>query len=268
MGIFPDLLPGYLTLDQRAELERAWGTKVPATPGLNLLQMFDAAKEGSLSALYVLGSNPILRYGFDPFVLRNTFVVVQDMFLTETANIADVVLPAASAYEKAGTFTNACGEIQRLRKAADILGPKSDLEILMRIAMHMRVPLMDATGVRKGVQADIGQSRGAQSGEADRNAVWLVRQNLEPRLGPFDPELVLQEIRQVVPGYGSMHVKVNEGQSGVLPNSSNPDLIRPSQDDLFASGTLGRYSQILDDVLEKRIALPFESTEISGDSST
>jgi NADH-quinone oxidoreductase subunit G len=132
----------------------------------------------------------------------------------------------------------------------------------------MSLRLINTTAARNGVRADTGQSRGAQSGEADRNAVWLVRQNLEPRLGPFDPQLVLHEIRQVVPGYSSMHVEVGEGRPGVLPNSTEPDLIRPSQDDLFASGTLGRYSRILDDVLEKRITLPYESTEISGDRST
>ncbi len=69
---------------------------------MNLLQMMDAAKDGKLKALYVVGSNPIARYNIDPFALSKTFVVVQDMFLTETAPIADVVLPVANAYEKAG----------------------------------------------------------------------------------------------------------------------------------------------------------------------
>lgn len=262
----PDLLPGYMTLDRRSVLEEVWDAEIPGTPGLNLLQMFDAAGRTSLSALYVVGSNPILRYGLNPFVLKNTFVVVQDLFLTETANIADVVLPTTSAYEKAGTFSNTCGEIQRLRKAADFPGPQSDLEIFMRLAMHMGMrPVVSRS--RTGVQADVGQSRGAQSGEADRNAVWRVRHSLEPRLGPFDPEGMLQEIRQIVPGYSSKLENSNVVSEGSLPNPSDPNLILPSSDDLFSSGTFGRYSEILDDVLEKRIDLPYELSEPSEESA-
>ncbi len=75
---------------------------------------------GKLKALYVVGSNPVARYNVDPFALKNTFTVVQDMFLTETAILADVVLPPANAYEKSGTFTNTCGDLQMLQKAGDI----------------------------------------------------------------------------------------------------------------------------------------------------
>lgn len=264
MGVLPDLLPGYRPLDQRLKFEEMWNTKIPATPGLNLLEMFEAAKKGSLSALYIVGSNPVPQYKLDPFAFRSTFVVVQDQFLTETAQIADVVLPAANAYEKAGTFTNTCGQVQRLRKAADVIGTKSDLEVFTRIALRMGLRLADTGPVQGGVQADAGQSRGAQSGEADRNAVWLVRQNVEPRLGPYDPELVLREIREIVPGYSTTSIQQNESD-GMAPHTSDPYLIRPSQDDLFSSGTLGRYSQILDDVLEKRLTLPYESTESTAE---
>ena len=75
--------------------------------------MIDAAKAGKLKALYVVGSNPVARYDIDPFALSKSFVVVQDMFLTETAAIADVVLPAANAYEKVGHLH------QHLRRRAD-----------------------------------------------------------------------------------------------------------------------------------------------------
>ncbi len=73
--------------------------------------MVDAGKSGKLKALYVVGSNPIARLNIDPFAFSKSFVVVQDMFLTETAVMADVVLPAANAYEKAGTITNTCGDV-------------------------------------------------------------------------------------------------------------------------------------------------------------
>ncbi len=61
----------------------------------------------------------------DPFAFSQSFVVVQDMFLTETASLADVVLPAANAYEKSGTFTNTCGDLQLVKKAGEVSGSKS-----------------------------------------------------------------------------------------------------------------------------------------------
>ena len=109
------------------------------------------------------------------------FMVVQDMFLTETAVAADVVLPAAAAYEKAGTFTNTCGDLQLLSKAADRAGVKSDLEIIVRIAEHMSSGSRSWCPSGPGLRADMGQTRGAQSGEADRHAVWLAEHGLTRR---------------------------------------------------------------------------------------
>ena len=114
MGLYPDMLPGYAPVDSHTNFHVEWADEIPCTPGLDLLQMMDAAKQGQLKALYVVGSNPVARYNIDPFALSKTFVVTQDMFLTETAAASDVVLPVASAYEKAGTFTNTCGDVQML----------------------------------------------------------------------------------------------------------------------------------------------------------
>ncbi len=82
MGLLPDMLPGYTPVTAAGAFAEY---KAPATPGLDMLEIFDAAGKGELSALYVVGSNPIARYGVDPATLKNTFVVVQEMFLTETA---------------------------------------------------------------------------------------------------------------------------------------------------------------------------------------
>ena len=112
MGLYPDLLPGYAPVDSATKFHEKWLDDIPKAAGLNLLQMADAAKDGKLKALYVVGSNPVARYNIDPFALSKTFVVVQDMFLTETAMIADVVLPVANAYEKSGTYTNTAGDLQ------------------------------------------------------------------------------------------------------------------------------------------------------------
>ena len=149
-------------------------------------------------------------YEVDPATLRDSFLVVQDLFLTETAALANVVLPIAAAYEKSGTFTNTCGDLQRIHKAADSPGVKTDLEIILRIAQKMGYELAEFVGGDdRGDRADFGQSRGAQSGEADRQAVWLAGRNLEPRVSAFEPEVVLREIQRVVPGYRFPHVSIS-----------------------------------------------------------
>ncbi|MGH8630582.1 MAG: molybdopterin oxidoreductase family protein, partial [Burkholderiales bacterium] len=187
MGLNPALLPGYTSVGDGKRFAEDWGAPIPATPGMSLPEMAAAAKQGRLGALYVVGANPVARFGIDPFALSRTFVVVQEMFLTETAIIADVVLPAACAYEKSGTFTNTCGDLQLLSKAGDFAGSKSDLEIMVRIADCMGFDVRRLVPFGGGTSADMGHSRGAQSGEADRHSVWLRARNLEPRLSPFDP---------------------------------------------------------------------------------
>ena len=112
----------------------------------------------SLSALLVVGANPLSDGSIDLSTLKNTFVVVQDIFLTETAAIADVVFPAASLYEKTGTVTNTFGDLQLARKAADRAGVKSDFEILVRLAGSMGADVKALVPFGKaGVTADLGQ---------------------------------------------------------------------------------------------------------------
>ncbi len=205
MGLLPDMLPGYTpvgpvdTQNPGSRIALEYGS--PTTPGLDLLQIFDAAAAGNLSMLYVVAANPVARYGADPAALKNTFVVVQDMFLTETATLADVVLPAVNLYEKSGSVTNSYGDLQPVKKAADRAGVRTDFEMIVRIADKMGADMRRLVPFGPGVRADMGQSRGAQSGEADRHAVWLTANNLEPRLSPFDPTAILDEIQRLVPGY-------------------------------------------------------------------
>src|SRR6267154_787482 len=200
MGLYPDLLPGYVAIDGPHKYNEEWGS-LSKTKGLGLQEMMQAAKTGKLAALYVVGSNPVVDYNFDPAALQNTFLVVQELFLTETAMLAEVVLPAASAYEKGGTFTNTCGDLQLLKKAGDISGIKSDFEIIVRVAERMGTEVRKLVPFGSGVRADMGQTRGAQSGEADRHSVWLAANNLESRFSPFDPYAMLDEIQRLVPGY-------------------------------------------------------------------
>ncbi len=120
MGLLPDMLPGYMPVDGNSTIASEYNA--PTAPGLDILQMLDAAAMCELSALYVVNSNPVARYNIDPTTLKDTFVVVQDMFLTETAALADVVLPAANLYEKAGSVTNSYGDLQQVKKAGDRAG--------------------------------------------------------------------------------------------------------------------------------------------------
>jgi NADH-quinone oxidoreductase subunit G len=227
--------------------------------------MVNAARDGHLRALLCAGSNPVVRYNVDPFVLQNTFLAVNEMFMTETASLATVVLPVASAYEKAGTFTNTMGDLQLLKKAGDLSGTKPDFEIIVEIAERIGFNVRKLVPFGGSTRADMGQSRGAQTGEADRHGVWLQAQNLEPKMTPTDPMALLDEIQRLVPGYGDVS-RLNLGagndehttalEMGTGSAESDPDLIVPSEDTLFTSGTLGRYSNTLQSVIESRRRVP------------
>ncbi len=212
MGLYPDLLPGYHPPAEAASFTRS-GEKFRRLPGLDLSGMVEAGKAGKLKALYVVGSNPVGRLNIDPFAFSKSFVVVQDMFLTETAMMADVVLPAANAYEKSGTFTNTCGDLQLVNKAGEVTGTKSDFEMIVRIADAMGFDVRKLVPFGGGTHADMGQSRGAQSGEADRHAVWLEAHGLEPKMSPFDPTAILEEIQRLVPGYDVSRMNLLAGNS-------------------------------------------------------
>ena len=124
MGCLPDFLPGYQRVADeraRARLEEAWGLSLPSAPGLTEPDMMAAIGSGEIAAMYIMGENPAVSDADANHVrkaLRSLgFLVVQDIFLTETAQMADVVLPAASFAEKEGTFTNTERRVQRVRKA-------------------------------------------------------------------------------------------------------------------------------------------------------
>ncbi len=141
MGALPSDLTGYQKVFKEeiaTKFEDAWGTKLSREVGLNLSDMLDGAISGDVRFLYIMGENPMVS---DPDIkhvkdaLESVdFLVAQDIFLTETAELADVVLPAASFAEKDGTFTNTERRIQRVRKSVDPIGDsKPDWRILMDI---------------------------------------------------------------------------------------------------------------------------------------
>ena len=146
MGGLPNVYTGYQKVDDLAantRMAKAWGVKdLPGKPGLTATEMIQKAHEGELKALYIIGENPMVS---DPDLnhaeksLRNLeFLVVQDIFLTETAREADVVLPSVSYAEKDGTFTNTERKVQRVRKALDPPGEaRQDWRIIAEISTRM-----------------------------------------------------------------------------------------------------------------------------------
>ncbi len=141
MGALPADLPGYQKVFKKEiaeKFEKAWGAKLSKKVGLTLSEVMDGCADDSIRFLYIMGENPMVS---DPDInhvkeaLTNVdFLVVQDIFLTETAQLADVILPASSFAEKDGTFTNTERRVQRVRKAIDSIGDsKPDWQILMEI---------------------------------------------------------------------------------------------------------------------------------------
>jgi formate dehydrogenase (NADP+) alpha subunit len=131
LGALPNVFPGYQSVaddEARARMAEAWGVaELPAVPGLTVVEMMHAVDEGRVRAMYVMGENPMLsdpNIGHVEEALRSIdFLVVQDIFLSETAELAHVVLPATSSLEKDGTFTNTERRVQLL---APILQPPGE----------------------------------------------------------------------------------------------------------------------------------------------
>ena len=144
MGVRPDLLPGYAAAsdpDARDRLSKIWGFSVPSTAGLGFGPMLEAAATGRLDALFVMGSDPVgkdLAPGAAEALSKLKLLVVQDLYLTETAKLAHVVLPARSYLEKQGTFTNIERRVQPIREVLTAVGgSRPDWQILGMIACHM-----------------------------------------------------------------------------------------------------------------------------------
>ncbi|NOZ69387.1 MAG: NADH-quinone oxidoreductase subunit NuoG [Deferribacteres bacterium] len=146
-GCVPDMLPGGRPVnvpDFRGKFEAAWKAAVPDTEGLTLLEIIEGAKKGNIKALYVMGDNPVRNIPHSSFVKEALqsldFLVVQDIFLSETAEMADVVLPALGWTEKSGTYTNLERRIQLLRKAVETSSGMEDWRILSELSRKMGVP--------------------------------------------------------------------------------------------------------------------------------
>lgn len=145
VGCLPDVFTGYQKVvneEARLKFEQAWGVSLNGKPGLTHTEIFDAAHRGDIKAIYLVGENPVLTEANAAHATeameKLEFFVVQDIFLTETAKMADVVLPAVSFAEKNGTFVNTERRVQRVRQVIDPVGEaKQDWWITNAIAKEM-----------------------------------------------------------------------------------------------------------------------------------
>jgi NADH-quinone oxidoreductase subunit G len=220
MGQFPDLLPGYTPVADAKAREKfgaLWGAKLSEKRGMDARGMLAAAAKGQLHALYVVGANPVKTFGVSATgqLGKLELLVVQDLFLTETAQLADIVLPAAAAYEKNGTMTNTAGEVQLVRKGGDVMGTRSDFDILRILSFQL-------------AQHGLGQPIRLRT-----------------------PEAAFDEIRQSVPGYNLSMATLLLGEAErTSPVASANDTAKfdvpvgsifSSDDTLFTSGSLSPY---------------------------
>lgn len=145
LGGLPNVYPGYQSVEDpeiKDKFEKAWGVELDGQAGLTIVEMLDAADKGDIRGLYIMGENPVLsdpdQHHVEEALEKLEFLVVQDIFLTETAEYADVVLPASCFAEKEGTFTNSERRIQKINKAVEAPGvAKSDWEIICELAEKM-----------------------------------------------------------------------------------------------------------------------------------
>ena len=224
MGLLPDCLPGYAPLANPAARQffgELWGATLPEKSGLDSRAMLDAAADGRLKALYVVGANPVKKTNFvgSKRMGKLDFLIVQDLYLSETASLADIVLPALSGFEKSGTMTNTAGEVQLMRKGGDFMGARSDFDIL-RILSYQ-----------------------------------LAQQRLGQPIRLRTPDAAFEEITQHVPGYAVSWTNLLAGAAeptqeklatnGHRPTEPADGVIFSNNDSLFTSGSLTPYCRVI-----------------------
>jgi formate dehydrogenase major subunit len=226
MGGLPNVYTGYQRVTDLAVRERmakAWGVaSLPEKPGLTVMEMSEAAGARKLRAMYIIGENPLIS---DPDLHhareslgKLDFLVVQDIFLTETAKLAHVVLPSASFAEKEGTFTNTERKVQRVRKAVERPGQaREDWQIISEIARRMGYPM--AYDNAQAIMSEIGQVTpsycGINYGRLERDGIYW------PCTGTDHPGTPCLHMDQFSCGLGVFHA-VEWVPPAEMPDESYP----------------------------------------------
>lgn len=240
MGCLPDMLAGCRPLgisSFREKAERELGYRIPSEEGLTLLEMFEAMEKGDIRACYIMGDNPVFNvpgaHKVQEILSKLDFLVVQDIFLSETARMADVVFPAAAWAEKSGTYVNLERRIQKLNKAKNSLGGMEDWLILTKLSRLM------GAGMNYGNAAD----------------VWEEICRASHLYGPLTYE-DLKTDQGLWPYKGEPLRGVESEITMPEDDGFTPDMYPVlTEKNLFHSGTLSRYSPALKSIRSEPFAL-------------
>lgn len=261
-GLIPMVLPDYQRVDDdaaRARFETLWGQSLDNRPGLTVVEIMHAIEAGGIRGMYIMGENPAMS---DPDVRQARaaltaleHLVVQDIFLTETAWYADVVLPASAFPEKTGTVTNTDRRVQLGRRALDPPGDaRQDLEILIDMARRLGLDW------RYGGPADVfAEMRGAMPSIAGITWERLERESAVtyPCLSEGDPgrEVIFTDVFPRAGGKG-LFVPVDFTNADELPDDEYPwILITGRQLEHWHTGALTRRAAVLDAIEPEPVAL-------------
>jgi formate dehydrogenase alpha subunit len=262
LGALPNVYPGYQKVDSpeaQEKFQTAWGVELSPTPGLTVVEMMNAGAEGKLKALYLMGENPMLS---DPdqnhvreALKKIDFVAVQDIFLTETAELADVVLPAMGFAEKDGTFTNTERRVQLLHKAIDAPGEaRLDWRITCDLASRMgyEMSYADASAIEDEIASVSPIYGGIIYPRLARGPLQWPCPDAEH---PGTPYLHKGKFTR---GLGKFH-PVEFIEARELPDEEFPILLTTGRIlEHFHTGSMSRRSQVLDALV------PAGSIEISS----
>jgi formate dehydrogenase major subunit len=252
-GLIPMVFPDYQSVKDakaRAKFEALWGVKLDGEPGLTVVEVMHAIEKGQIRGMYIMGENPAMS---DPNVAharaaiaKLEHLVVQDIFLTETAGFADVILPASAFPEKTGTFTNTDRRVQLGRKAIDPPGEaRQDLWIIQEIARRMGLAWNYA-----GPQEVFAEMRRAMPSIAGITWERLEREDsvIYPCLKEGDPgEAVIFTDGFPTPSGRGLFVPAEFSRAAELPDADYPFVfITGRQLEHWHTGAMTRHSQVLD----------------------
>jgi len=253
LGSLPNVYPGYQKVDDeaiRAKFEAAWSARLSDRPGLTVVEIINGADEGKVKAIHLMGENPMLS---DPDIThvqhaleKLDFMVVQDIFLSETAELADVVLPAASFAEKDGAFTNTERRVQRVRKAIDPPGEaRDDWRIICDVARRMgrEMAYDDAAAIQDEIASVVPIYGGITY---DRLEAGPLQWPCPDRNHPGTPYLHKGKFAR---GLGKFH-PVEYVSPKELPDDDWPLLLTTGRIlEHFHTGTMTRRSRVLDELV-------------------
>ena len=253
MASLPNMYPGYQKVgepDVQAKFQAAWSVELSPEPGLTVVEIINAAADGAIKGLYIMGENHMLS---DPDIthveeaLKNLdFLVVQDIFLTETGALADVVLPAEAFAEKDGTFTNTERRVQRVRKAVDAPGDaRCDWRIICEIARRMgyEMDYLDASAIQDEI-ASVTPSYGGIT--YDRLETAPLQWPCPDSEHPGTPILHVERFAR---GLGKFH-PVGHVEAAELPDEEYPFLLSTGRIlQHYHTGTMSRRAKVLDTLI-------------------